>query len=105
MKDNIKTPKTNSQCDDFETQWKRWQQREGQAEEPVPDDQTFMHWVEVAQQTTAGAEKEVVRFPLRSSGQRVPRSPGGDCGKPNHSFPLQQWLFGTRYHDFGRQSH
>ena len=102
MKDNIKTPKTNSQRDDFETQWKRWQQREGQAEEPVPDDQTFMHWVEVAQQTTAGAEKEVVRFPLHRKKRWIPYAAAASIviavaiiglsrsGHPDNGFPAAQ---------------
>ena len=39
---------------DFKTQWQRRQQWQEQAEKWAPDDKTFLHWAEKAQQDPAG---------------------------------------------------
>ena len=59
MKDNIKA---NKQHDGFDAQWQCRQQWEKQAEKTVPDDKTFLHWAEKAQQDPAGMETNVIPF-------------------------------------------
>ena len=54
MENNINTSNASTQCDDFKTQWQCRRQWEEQAEKLTPDDKTFLHWAEKAQQDPAG---------------------------------------------------
>jgi hypothetical protein len=72
MKDNIKTPNQSTQQNDFETQWRHRQQWEAQAEKSVPDDQTFLHWVEKAQQAPGVSEVNVTPLPLHRNRRWIP---------------------------------
>jgi hypothetical protein len=72
MKDNIKTPNQSTQQNDFETQWRHRQHWEAQAEKSVPDDQTFLHWVEKAQQTHGVSEVNVTPLPLHRNRRWIP---------------------------------
>lgn len=62
MKDNIKASNPSTQRDDFKTQWQSRQQWKEQAEKWVPDDQTFLHWAEMAQQDPSGLGANVIPF-------------------------------------------
>jgi hypothetical protein len=72
MKDNIKTPHQSTQQNDFETQWRHRQQWEERAEKSVPDDQTFLHWVEKAQQASGISEVNVTPLPLHRNRRWIP---------------------------------
>ena len=71
MKDNIKTPNPTQQ-NDFKTQWRHRQQWKAQAETSVPDDQTFLHWVEKAQQASGISEVNVTPLPLHRNKHWIP---------------------------------
>lgn len=62
MKNKTITMNTNTQRDDFKAQWQRRQQWQEQAEKSAPNDETFLRWVEKAQQ--ASAAPDVVAFPF-----------------------------------------
>ena len=62
MKANIKALKPSTQHDDFKTQWQRRQQWEELAKKSVPDDETFLHWAEKAQQDPADWGVNVVPY-------------------------------------------
>lgn len=70
MKDKIKTMDTNTQRNDFKTQWQRRQQWQEQAEKWAPDDKTFLHWAEKAQQDPAGLGANVI--PLHRTKRWIP---------------------------------
>ena len=72
MKDNIKTMDTNTQHDDFKTQWQRRQQWQVQAEKSAPDDETLLRWVEKAQQTPAAPYVDIIPFPTRRYKRWIP---------------------------------
>ena len=72
MKDNIKAMNPSTQHGDFETQWQYRQQWEEHAEKAIPDDKTFLQWVEKAQQTPASQEKIAPQFPLRRNMRWIP---------------------------------
>ena len=62
MENNINSLNANTQRDDFKTQWQCRRQWEEQAEKLTPDDKTFLHWAEKAQQDPAGLEMNVIPF-------------------------------------------
>ena len=62
MKIKTITMSTNTQRDDFKAQWQRRQQWQEQAEKSAPNDETFLRWVEKAQQ--ASAAHDAVAFPF-----------------------------------------
>ena len=62
MENNIKTPNPNTRRDDFKTQWQSRQQWKDRAEKAAPDDTTFLHWAEKAQQDPAGLRANVIPF-------------------------------------------
>lgn len=72
MKDKIKTMDTNTQCDDFKTQWQRRQQWQEQTQKSVPDDETLLRWVEKAQQTSAVSGVNVIPFPTPHRKRWIP---------------------------------
>ena len=72
MKDNIKTMNPKTQHDDFNTQWKKRQQWEQQAEKSAPDNMTFIQWVEKAQQVPGVSEVNVTPLPLHRNRRWIP---------------------------------
>ena len=62
MENNINALNASSQRDDFKTQWQCRQQWKEQAEKWAPDDKTFLHWAEKAQQDPAGLGTNVIPF-------------------------------------------
>jgi len=72
MKDKIKTMDTNTQRDDFKTQWQRRQQWQEQTQKSVPDDETLLRWVEKAQQTSAVSGVNVIPFPTPHRKRWIP---------------------------------
>ena len=72
MKDKIKTMDTNTQCDDFKTQWQRRQQWQEQTQKSIPDDETLLRWVEKAQQTSAVSGVNVIPFPTPHRKRWIP---------------------------------
>ena len=72
MKDNLKTPNPSTLQNDFNAQWRCRQQWEAHAEKSVPDDKTFLLWVEKAQQTPYVSEMIVSPFPLHRSRRWIP---------------------------------
>ena len=62
MENNIKTSNPSTQRDDFKTQWQSRQQWKKRAEKAAPDDTTFLHWAEMAQQDPAGLGANVIPF-------------------------------------------
>ena len=72
MKDNIKIMNTNTQRDDFKTQWQRRQQWQEQAEKSAPNDETLLRWVEKAQQASAAPDADVIPFLTRRHNRWIP---------------------------------
>lgn len=72
MKDKIKTMDTNTQRDDFKTQWQRRQQWQEQTQKSIPDDETLLRWVEKAQQTSAVSGVNVIPFPTPHRKRWIP---------------------------------
>ena len=72
MKDNQKTPNPSTQQNDFNAQWRCRQQWEANAEKSVPDDKTFLLWVEKAQQAPGVSEVTVSPLPLHRSRRWIP---------------------------------
>ena len=72
MKNDIKTMSTNTQHDDFKTQWQRRQQWQEQAEKSLPDDETLMHWAEKAQQALADPQVNAIPFPTYNRRRWIP---------------------------------
>jgi len=72
MKDNIRTTGSNTQRDDFKTQWQRRQQWQEQAEKSAPDDETLLRWVEKVQQAPTAPEADVILFPTRRRNRWIP---------------------------------
>ena len=72
MKDKIETMDTNTQRDDFKTQWQRRQQWQEQTQKSVPDDETLLRWVEKAQQTSAVSGVNVIPFPTPHRKRWIP---------------------------------
>lgn len=69
---NQKTPNPSTQQNEFNAQWRCRQQREANAEKSVPDDKTFLLWVEKAQQTPSVSEVTVSPLPLHRSRRWIP---------------------------------
>lgn len=63
---------TNTQRDDFKTQWQRRQQWQEQTQKSVPDDETLLRWVEKAQQTSAVSGVNVIPFPTPHRKRWIP---------------------------------
>ena len=72
MKNDIKTTGSITQRDDFKTQWQSRQQWQEQAEKSVPDDETFLHWVEKAQQAPADPDVNITPFPIHRHYRWIP---------------------------------
>ena len=72
MKDNIKTMNTNTQRNEFKTQWQRRQQWQEQAQKSMPNDETLLHWAEKARETYAMPEVNVIPFPSRHRNRWIP---------------------------------
>jgi len=72
MKDNIRTMNTNTQRDDFKTQWQCRQQWQEQAEKSAPNDETLLGWVEKAQQASAGPNTDAFPFLTHRRNRWVP---------------------------------
>ena len=70
MENNINALNASAQRDDFKTQWQCRQQWKEQAEKWAPDDKTFLHWAEKAQQDPAGLGMNVV--PLHRTRRWIP---------------------------------
>lgn len=68
MKNDINTMKRY----DFKIQWQRSRQWQLEAEKMVPDDETFLHWAEKAQQTAPGSEVNVIPFPFHRNRRWIP---------------------------------
>lgn len=71
MKNNINTTGSDTQHDDFKTQWQRRQQWQEQAEKSAPDDETLLRWVEKAQQTPAAPYVNIL-FPTHRNNRWIP---------------------------------
>ncbi len=72
MKNNINTMGSDTQHDDFKTQWQRRQQWQEQAEKSVPNDETLLRWVEKAQQTPAAPYVNILPFPTHRNNRWIP---------------------------------
>lgn len=72
MKDNIKAVNPNTRHDGFNTQWQCRQEWEEQAMKSIPDDKTFLHWAEKAQQNLVGSELDVIPLPFHHSKRWIP---------------------------------
>ena len=74
MKDHKINKKSNfdSKRDDFNTQWKRRQQWQEQAQKSIPNDETLLRWVEKSQKTYAKPEMNVMPFPSRHRNRWIP---------------------------------
>ena len=100
MKDNIKTMNTDTQRNDFKTQWQHRQQWQEQAEKSAPDDETLLRWVEKARQTSAVPEMNVISFPAPHRKRWIPYAAAASIavgvtiigltrqGQPNNSLPV-----------------
>jgi hypothetical protein len=72
MKDNTITMNTNTQREDFKTQWQRRQQWQEQAEKSAPNNETLLRWAEMAQQASAAPNADVIPFPARHHNRWIP---------------------------------
>ena len=70
MENNINTLNAITQHDNFKTQWQCRRQWKEEAEKWAPDDKTFLHWAEKAQQDTAGVGTIVL--PLHRTRRWIP---------------------------------
>ena len=72
MKNNINTMGSDTQHDDFKTQWQLRQQWQEQSEKSAPDDETLLRWVEKAQQAYAAPDADAVPFLIRRRNRWIP---------------------------------
>ena len=72
MKDNTITMNTNTQREDFKTQWQRRQQWQELAEKSAPDNETLLRWAEKAQQNSAGPDADAFPFLTHRRNRWVP---------------------------------
>ena len=72
MKSNIKTRNSNTQRNEFETQWQRRQQWHEQTEVSMPDDETLLRWAEKARETYTQPEVNVIPLPSRRHNRWIP---------------------------------
>ena len=99
MKDKTKTMNTNTQRNDFKTQWQRRQQWQEQAQKSAPDDEALLRWVEKARQTSAVSEVNVIPFPSPHRKRWIPYAAAASIavgvtiigltrqGQPNNALP------------------
>ena len=99
MKDKTKTMNTNTQRNDFKTQWQRRQQWQEQAQKSAPDNETLLRWVEKARQTSAASEVNVIPFPTPHRKRWIPYAAAASIavgvtiigltrqGQPNNPLP------------------
>ena len=99
MKDKTKTMNTNTQRNDFKTQWQRRQQWQEQAQKSAPDNETLLRWVEKARQTSAASEVNVIPFPTPHRKRWIPYAASASIavgvtiigltrqGQPNNPLP------------------
>ena len=71
MKNSIKMS-TNTQRNDFKTQWQHRQQWQEQAQKSVPDDETILRWVKKTRQASAVSEGNVIPFPTPHRKRWIP---------------------------------
>ena len=72
MKDNIKAMNSDTQRNDFKTQWGHRQQWQERAEKSMPDDETLLRWVEKARKTPAGSDENIIPFPTHRYNRWIP---------------------------------
>ena len=72
MKDNTITMSTNTQREDFKTQWQRRQQWQEQAEKSAPNNETLLRWAEKAQQNSAGPAADAFPFLTHRRNRWIP---------------------------------
>ena len=72
MKDNTITMNTNTQREDFKTQWQRRQQWQELAEKSAPDNETLLRWAEKAQQDSAEPNTDAFPFLTHRRNRWVP---------------------------------
>ena len=72
MKDNTITMNTNTQREDFKTQWQRRQQWQELAEKSAPDNETLLRWAEKAQQNSAEPDADTFPFLTHRRNRWVP---------------------------------
>ena len=90
---------TNTQRNDFKTQWQRRQQWQEQAQKSVPDNETLLRWVEKARQASAASEVNVIPFPTPHRKRWIPYAAAASIavgvtiigltrqGQPNNPLP------------------